>query len=40
MESGETIQASVQAACDIQEKRFSNRGSFCIICDADIRVVV
>jgi magnesium chelatase family protein len=37
-ETSETIRARVQAARDIQNKRFSNIGSSEIICNADMRV--
>ena len=37
-ESSEAIRARVQAARDIQQKRFSNNGSSDIICNADMRV--
>ena len=37
-ESSETIRARVQAAHDIQNKRFSSNGSSGIICNADMRV--
>ena len=37
-ESSETIRARVQAARDIQNKRFSNGDSKDIICNADMRV--
>ena len=37
-ESSEAIRTRVQAARDIQQKRFSNNGSSDIICNADMRV--
>ena len=37
-ESSEAIRACVQAARDIQQKRYSNNGSSDIICNADMRV--
>ena len=37
-ETSEVIRARVQAARDIQQKRFSNNGSSDIICNADMRV--
>ncbi len=37
-ESSEAIRDRVQAARDIQQKRFSNNGSFDIICNADMCV--
>jgi len=37
-ESSESIRARVQAARDIQNKRFSSNGSFDIVCNADMRV--
>jgi magnesium chelatase family protein len=37
-ESSEAIRARVQAARNIQQKRFSNKGSSDIICNADMRV--
>jgi magnesium chelatase family protein len=37
-ESSELIRARVQAACDIQRKRFSMNGSSDIVCNADMRV--
>ena len=37
-ESSETIHARVQAARDIQNKRFSNNGTSDIVCTADMRV--
>jgi magnesium chelatase family protein len=37
-ESSETIRAKVQAARDIQNKRFSSDGSSDIVCNADMRV--
>jgi len=37
-ESSGTIRARVQAARDIQNKRFSNHGSSDIVCNADMRV--
>ena len=37
-ESSESIRARVQAARDIQGKRFSNNGSSNIVCNADMRV--
>ena len=37
-ETSEAIRTRVQAARDIQEKRFSNNGSSDIICNADMRV--
>ena len=37
-ETSEAIRARVQAARDIQQKRFSNNGSSDIICNADMRV--
>jgi magnesium chelatase family protein len=37
-ESSECIRARVQAAWDIQRKRFSNNGSLDIVCNADMRV--
>ncbi|MEP7136573.1 MAG: ATP-binding protein [Chloroflexota bacterium] len=37
-ESSAAIRARVQAARDIQQKRFSNNGSSDIICNADMRV--
>jgi magnesium chelatase family protein len=37
-ESSETIRARVQAARDIQNKRFSINGSCDIVCNADMRV--
>ncbi len=37
-ESSETIRARVQAARDIQNKRFSRNGSSDIVCNADMRV--
>jgi len=37
-ESSEAIRSRVQAARDIQQKRFSNNSSTDIICNADIRV--
>jgi magnesium chelatase family protein len=37
-EASETIRARVQAARNIQQKRFSNNGSSDIICNADMRV--
>ncbi len=37
-ESSKSIRARVQAARDIQQKRFSNNGSSDIICNADMRV--
>jgi len=37
-ESSGTIRARVQAACDIQNKRFSKNNSSDIICNADMRV--
>ena len=37
-EASLTIRAHVQAARDIQNKRFSKNGSFDIICNADMRV--
>lgn len=39
-ETSEAIRARVQAARDIQQKRFSTNGSFDIICNADMRVGV
>jgi magnesium chelatase family protein len=37
-ETSESIRARVQAARDIQKKRFSSNGSSDIICNADMRV--
>jgi len=37
-ETSEAIRTRVQAARDIQQKRFSNNGSSDIICNADMRV--
>jgi magnesium chelatase family protein len=37
-EPSECIRARVQAARDIHNKRFSNNGSFDIVCNADMRV--
>ncbi len=37
-ESSECIRARVQAARDIQNKRFSSNGSSDIVCNADMRV--
>jgi magnesium chelatase family protein len=37
-ESSESIRARVQAARDIQLKRFSNNGSIDIVCNADMRI--
>jgi len=37
-ESSEVIRARVQAARDIQNKRFSTNGSSDIVCNADMRV--
>ena len=37
-ESSALIRARVQAARDIQQKRFSNNGTSDIICNADMRV--
>ena len=37
-ETSETIRGRVQAARDIQNKRFSNNGSSEIVCNADMRV--
>jgi magnesium chelatase family protein len=37
-ESSESIRARVQAARDIQSKRFSSNGSSDIVCNADMRV--
>jgi len=37
-ESSESIRARIQAACDIQRKRFSNYGSWDIVCNANMRV--
>jgi magnesium chelatase family protein len=37
-ESSESIRTRVQAARDIQSKRFSNNGSSDIVCNANIRV--
>ena len=37
-ESSESIRARVQAAWDIQKKRFSDNGSADIVCNADMRV--
>jgi len=37
-ETSEAIRARVQAARDIQQKRFSKNGSSDIICNADMRV--
>ena len=37
-ESSECIRARVQAARDIQRKRFSNNGSLDIVCNADMHV--
>ena len=37
-ESSEAIRARVQAAGDIQNKRFSKNGSSEIVCNADMRV--
>jgi len=37
-ESSEAIRTRVQAAQDIQSKRFSNNGSSDIVCNADMRV--
>jgi magnesium chelatase family protein len=37
-ESSEAIRQRVQAARDIQSKRFSNNGSSDIVCNADMRV--
>jgi magnesium chelatase family protein len=37
-ESSESIRKLVQAARDIQNKRFSGNGSFDIVCNADMRV--
>ena len=37
-ESSETIRARVQAARDIQNKRFSKNSSSDIVCNADMRV--
>ena len=37
-ESSESIRTRVQAARDIQNKRFSNNGSSDIVCNADVRV--
>ncbi len=37
-ESSEAIRTRVQAARDIQNKRFSNNGSTDIVCNADMRV--
>jgi len=37
-ESSETIRARVQAARDIQNKRFSNNDFLDIVCNADMRV--
>ena len=37
-ETSEAIRARVQAARDIQQKRFSNNGSSDIICNADMRI--
>jgi magnesium chelatase family protein len=37
-ETSKTLQARVQAARDIQNKRFSDNGSSGIICNADMRV--
>ena len=37
-ESSESIRARVQAARDIQNKRFSSNGSSDIVCNADMRV--
>jgi magnesium chelatase family protein len=38
MESSESIRARVQAARDIQQKRFSNNGSSDIVCNANLCV--
>ena len=37
-ETSESIRARVQAARDIQQKRFSNKGSVDIICNADMHI--
>jgi len=37
-ESSESIRARVQAARDLQNKRFSSNGSSDIVCNADMRV--
>jgi len=37
-ESSGTIRARVQAARDLQNKRFSNNGSSDILCNAEMRV--
>ena len=37
-ETSESIRARVQAARDVQNKRFSNNGSSDIVCNADMRV--
>jgi magnesium chelatase family protein len=37
-ESSDSIRARVQAARDLQRKRFSSNGSFDIICNADMRI--
>ena len=37
-ESSASIRARVQAARDIQQKRFSNNGSSDIVCNTDMRV--
>ena len=37
-ESSDSIRARVQAAHDIQNKRFSDNGSTDIVCNADMRV--
>jgi len=37
-ESSEMIRTRIQAARDIQQKRFSTNGSSDIICNADMRV--
>jgi magnesium chelatase family protein len=37
-ESSELIRARVQAACDIQNKRFTNEKSTDIVCNADMRI--
>jgi len=37
-ESSESIRTRVQAAGDIQSKRFSTNGSSDIVCNADMRV--
>jgi len=37
-ESRESIRARIQAARDLQSKRFSSNGSSDIVCNADMRV--